>query len=192
MGEPKRSRRKYERPARPWDTERIKEEDELVRKYGLKNKKELWKAEALLRNFRRQSRTLHARLRYKDVQAEREAKLLLARLAKLGLVDENASLDDILSLNVESILGRRLQTLVYLKGLAHSPKQARQFIVHGHTVIGKRVVTIPSYIVKRDEEQLINYNPQSVIADELHPARPKKEFVERLAAMRLSQKSAEQ
>lgn len=174
MGDPKFSRRKYERPSHPWEGDRIKEENELIKKYGLKNKKELWKAQSLLRNFRRQSRSLQARTRYGDVQAQIETKQLLDRLYNMGLLTtENATLDDVLALSVEAILSRRLQTLAYMKGLAYTPLQAREFIVHGHTTVSGRKVTIPGYLVKKSEEVTIAYNPKSPIANELHPARPK-------------------
>jgi small subunit ribosomal protein S4 len=180
MGDPKFSRRKYDTPSHPWQGERIKEENELLKKYGLKNKKELWKAQSLLRNYRRLGRELLARLRFGDVQAEKERKGLLTKLANLGVLPDDASLDDVLSLDVERILDRRLQTLVYIKGLSYTPKQARQLIVHGHALVNERKVTVPGYLVKRSEEPSISYNPYSPIAHELHPARPTSEHVERI------------
>jgi small subunit ribosomal protein S4 len=180
MGDPKFSRRKYDTPSHPWQGERIKEENELLKKYGLKNKKELWKAQSLLRNYRGQGRDLLARLRYGDVQAEIERKGLLSKLANLGVLPDDASLDDVLALEVERILNRRLQTIVYLKGLSYTPKQARQLIVHGHTLVNERKVTVPGYLVNRSEEASIAYNPYSPIAHELHPARPTAEHVERI------------
>jgi small subunit ribosomal protein S4 len=180
MGDPKFARRKYDTPSHPWQGERIKEENELLKKYGLKNKKELWKAQSLLRNYRGQGRDLLARLRFGDAQAEKERKGLLTKLANLGVLPDDASLDDVLSLDVERILNRRLQTLVYIKGLSYTPKQARQLIVHGHALVNERKVTVPGYLVKRNEEPSISYNPYSPIAHELHPARPTSEHVERI------------
>lgn len=180
MGDPKFSRRRYDTPSHPWQGERIKEENELLKKYGLKNKKELWKVQSLLRNYRRQGRTLLARLRYGDVQAEKEMKGLLSKLANLGVLADDATLDDVLALNIERILERRLQTLVYLKGLAYTPKQARQLIVHGHATINGRKVTVPGYLVKRNEENSIAYNPYSPLENEMHPARPSAEHAERV------------
>lgn len=180
MGDPKFSRRKYDTPSHPWQGSRIKEENELLKKYGLKNKRELWKVQSLLRNYRRQGRNLLARLRYGDVQAEKEMKGLLKKLANLGFLPENATLDDVLALDLERILERRLQTLVYLKGLAYTPKQARQLIIHGHTVVNDRKVTVPGYLVKKNEEPTIAYNPYSPLASELHPARPTPEHIERV------------
>jgi small subunit ribosomal protein S4 len=179
MGDPKLSRRKYDTPSHPWQGSRIKEENELLKKYGLKNKRELWKAQSLLRNYRRQGRSLLARLRFGDEQAEKEMKGLVNKLANLGVLPEDATLDDILGLDLERILERRLQTLVYLKGLAYSPKQARQLIVHGHTVIDQRKVTVPGYLVKKNEEAGISYNPYSPLASDMHPSRPTPEHVER-------------
>lgn len=173
MGDPKFSRAKYERPSHPWQAERIKAENELLKKYGLKNKKELWRSQFVLRRFRQRARELQARLRTGDIQAEKERKELLARLGRLGLLPvEGTSLDDVLALDVEAVLSRRLQTLAFLKGLAFTPRQARQFIVHGHVSVGSRRVTVPGYIVPRAEEPVIAYDERSELANELHPSRP--------------------
>ena len=173
MGDPRFNRKTYETPKHPWEAERIKEEWELKKKYGLKNKREIWKAKSILRNFRAQARELQAKLRYGDQQAERQQKQLFDRLIRLGILSEdNTTLDAVLSLSVEDILRRRLQTIVYLKGLARTPRQARQFIVHGHISVGGRRVTIPGYLVRREEEDQIEYHKYSPLADEMHPMRP--------------------
>ncbi|MEE9223806.1 MAG: 30S ribosomal protein S4 [Thermoplasmata archaeon] len=178
MGDPKFSRRKYDKPKHPWEGDRIKAENELIKKYGLKNKKELWKAQTLLRRFRQRSRELQAKVRYQDKQAEKERSELLKKLGSLGLLPlEGASLNDVLALDIEAILSRRFQSMAYVKGLAYSTKQSRQLIVHGHAAIGDRKVTIPGYYVKRDEENLIRYSPDSPLANELHPSRPDLEAV---------------
>lgn len=176
MGDPKFSRRKYDTPAHPWEGDRIKEENELLMKYGLKNKRELWRAKSFVRSLRSQSKDLQARIRTGDPQAKTETDLLLARCSRLSLLpQEGATLNDVLSLNTEALLARRLQTIVYRKGLAYTPKQARQLIVHGHAAVGPRKVTIPGYIVKRGEEEQIQYHAASPISNELHPMRPKPE-----------------
>jgi len=178
MGDPKFSRRKYDTPAHPWEGDRIKEENELLMKYGLKNKRELWRAKSYVRGLRSQSRELQARLRSKDPQAKIEADQLLAKCARLSLLtQEGSTLNDVLTLNIEAVLSRRLQTVLYRKGLAYTPKQSRQLIVHGHAAIGTRRVTIPGYIVKRGEEELVQYHQTSPIANDLHPMRPKAEEV---------------
>jgi small subunit ribosomal protein S4 len=175
MGDPKFSRKKYDTPSHPWQAARIKEENEILKKYGLKNKTEAWKAQSYLRNLRRQARELQARLRTKDPQAEKEFKALILRVARLGLLPDNATLDDILSLNIESILGRRLQTLVYQKGLAGTLTQARQMITHGHIGVGGRKVRVPGYLVKQLESENVAYGEGSPYTSELHPMRPKLE-----------------
>jgi small subunit ribosomal protein S4 len=173
LGDPKFSRQKYERPSHPWEGERIKAENEVLKKYGLKNKKELWRAQSVLRRFRQRARQLQAMVRYGDKQAGKERDELIARLGRLGLLPtEGATLDDVLGLDVEAVLSRRLQTLAFVKGLAFTPHQARQFIVHGHVAIGARRVTVPGYIVTRTEEGGIVYDPRSPISNDLHPARP--------------------
>ena len=192
MGDPKFSRRKYETPSQPWEGERIKAENELLQKYGLKNKRELWTAQSFVRRLRAQSRELQARLRTGDPQAEKETDELLARCGRMALLPKDgASLNDVLALNTEAVLARRLQTIVYRKGYAFTPKQARQLIVHGHASISGRKVTIPGYMVKRGEEESIEYYVTSPLTDDMHPARPKSEDLERMRMAEESKKADE-
>lgn len=149
----KRQRKKYERPLKPWDKERIEREKKLLKEYGLRRKREIWRAESIIRNFRRQARNLAAK---KDKEQE---KILLEKLYKLGLINKDANLDDVLALTIEKVLDRRLQTLVYKKGLTNTPKQARQFIVHGHIAINGRKARWPSTLITRENEDKISlYN----------------------------------
>jgi len=193
MGDPKFSRRKYDTPAHPWEGDRIKEENELLMKYGLKNKRELWRAKSYVRGLRAQSRELQARLRSGDPQAKIETDQLLAKCSRLNLLtQEGATLNDVLILNIEAVLSRRLQTVLYRKGLAYTPKQARQFIVHGHAAVGPRKVTIPGYLVKRGEEDLIQYYTTSPLSSDLHPMRPKAEELQAKAAEEAAKKEHEE
>lgn len=172
MGDPKFPRRSFDTPSHPWQGERIKEEAILVKQYGLKSKKELWKAKTILRNLRKQSRDLQARLRTGEHQAKMETENLLRKCARIGLLPmEGTRLDDVLGLSDIALLDRRLQTVVFNKGLASTVGQARQFIVHGHVCIDDQKVTIPGYIVTREDEEKIVLNPRSPIADELHPLK---------------------
>jgi len=172
MGDPKFPRRSFDTPSHPWQGERIKEEAALVKQYGLKSKKELWKAKTILRNLRKQSRDLQARLRTGETQARMETDNLLRKCAKIGLLPmEGTRLDDVLGLSDIALLERRLQTVVFNKGLATTVGQARQFIVHGHVCIDDQKVTIPGYIVTRADEERIVLNPLSPIADEMHPLK---------------------
>lgn len=176
MGKPKFSRKKYETPSHPWMEERIKTEGDLTRKYGLKNKREVWKAKTKLRGYRGQARDLSAKLRTGDPQSKKESEQLLVHLNRMNILPPNSTLDDVLALNVENILSRRLQTLTYLKGFASTAQQARQLISHGHVAIGSRRVTIPGYLVKKDEEGEISYTTDSPLNDQMHPARPRADF----------------
>jgi small subunit ribosomal protein S4 len=149
LGDPKKPRKTYSRPKNPWRSEQLAQELYLVGTYGLRNKRELWKTQGELSNIRKQARRLLAASA--EVRA-REGKKLLDSLSRRGLVAEGVTLDDVLNLSVEDLLGRRLQTLVYKKGAAVSPLQARQLIVHGHVKIGSRTVDIPGYLVTAEEE----------------------------------------
>ena len=176
MGKPKFSRKKYETPSHPWQEDRIKAENELVRKYGLKNKREIWRAQTKLKKYRGQTRELLARVKTGDAQSKRESDQLLMHLNRMSILPPNSNLDDVLALETESILARRLQTLTYLKGLSSTPDQARQLISHGHIAIDDRKVTVPSYMVTKDEESKIGYTTDSALNDLMHPARPRSDY----------------
>jgi len=176
MGKPKFSRKKYVTPSHPWQEDRIKEENEFIKKYGLKNKREVWKAETRLRKYRGQARELLAKIDTGDAQSKKESDQLLMYLSTMNILPPKSTLDDVLALNTESILSRRLQTLTYLKGLANTPYQSRQLISHGHIAIGDRRVTVPGYLVTKDEEGEIGYTSDSPLNDTMHPARPKADF----------------
>ncbi len=168
MGDPKKQRKKWKGPRHPWRREVLEEEMRLMGEYGLRNKRELWKAKTIVSNFRKRARSLLAL--EPDERKEKE-RVLLNKLYKLGLLPKEATLDDVLDLTVRDYLERRLQTMVYRLGLAKTIHQARQFIVHGHIAIGDQRVTRPGYIVTRDEEDKIRYWPASRLANPDHPIR---------------------
>jgi small subunit ribosomal protein S4 len=168
MGDPKRQKKKYETPRFPWRTDVLQEELKLLGQYGLRNKRELWRHKTMLSKFRGIARSLIGKPPEERQKMEEE---LLSRLKKLGIIHETAVLDDVLDLTVEDILERRLQTIVFRKGLAKTIHQARQLITHGHISIGNQRVTVPSYLVTREEEELVNYAPDSPLANPSHPLR---------------------
>jgi len=173
MSSQKFPRKRYETPMHPWKESRIKTEREMIKKYGLKNHKEVWKAKTYLGKHREQARELLAKLGTASPQAKKESDQLLLHLSRMGIVSMGASLDDVLALDTESVLSRRLQTLVYLKGFSSTPYQARQLISHGHVAVSGRKVTIPSYMVGKAEEGQIEYTIRSPLNELSHPARPK-------------------
>src|SRR5688572_22550183 len=152
MGDPKFSRKKYDTPSHPWQAARIKEEKEIALKYGLKNKTEVWKARSYLRDLRSQARDLTGKQRLDLPQVNRETTALVNRMRRLGLLGEGAKIDDVLALNVDAVLHRRLQTQVYLKGLAATAVQARQLIVHGHITVNGTRVRVPGMLLTREQE----------------------------------------
>ncbi|MBI2233199.1 MAG: 30S ribosomal protein S4 [Candidatus Aenigmarchaeota archaeon] len=152
MGHPKRQEKKYSRPQKPYDKDRIEREKKLEQDYGLRRKKEIWRAEGVLRDFRGRARDLQA---HHDKKKEKD---LIEKLNKLGIKCQ--TLDDILEANLNDLLSRRLQTIVHKKGLAHSPRQARQLIVHGHILVDRRRIRWPSYIIKQEEEGSVSLSPK--------------------------------
>jgi small subunit ribosomal protein S4 len=176
MSSQKFPRKKYETPLHPWKENRIKSERELIKKYGLKNHKEVWKAKTYLGKHREQARELLAKVGTSNPQAKKESDQLLLHLTRMGILSMGASLDDVLALETEAVLSRRLQTLVYLKGFSSTPYQARQLISHGHVAVSGNKVTIPSYMVGKDEESKIQYTIRSPLNEISHPARPKGEM----------------
>jgi len=145
----KKQKKKYSRPQKPFDKTRIEEENVLKNKYGLKNKKEIWKADAAISRIRNQAKGL-------ITGSNEDKKGFVEKLKKKGF--KVGSIPDILGLNKEDWLKRRLQTVVHKSGLTNTPKQARQFITHKHVSIGDQIVNIPSYQVDLDEEPLVKLN----------------------------------
>ncbi len=166
--------KKFESPKHPWDEVRIGRESRIRKNFGLKSKKEIWKAETMLRGFRREARRLEAK---RGEATEREISELIQKLISLKLVKKGADLDAVLTLELDDILGRRLQSVVYQKGLARTANEARQFIKHGHITVGGRRITVPSYMVREEEEDLIGHAENSTIA-ELFEAGPTEEEAE--------------
>jgi small subunit ribosomal protein S4 len=173
MGYPGKNRRQYDTPAHPWEKSRIEEEAKQVIEFGLRNKKELWKAQSILRRYRRAAREILALMSTSPDAAlvAEKKRQLIDHLQRMGLMGATGDIDAVLALRVEQELERRLQTMVYRMGLARSPKQARQFITHGHVAINGRRVTIPGYRVSRLEETQIKYYTTSPLVNDVHPER---------------------
>jgi len=174
MGNTRRLRKKYQTPSHPWQKERIVVEKELVKEYGLKNKQEVWQADSKLTRFKALAKDS---ISSTSAQAQKEASQLLDKLRSLGLLSATSELSDVLPLNAKDILERRLQTVVFRKGLARSVKQARQFITHGHVTINGVVFTAPSHMVKKADEEHIAFSETSQLADTEHPERSTKKQV---------------
>ncbi len=143
---PKRKTKKYKKPKRPFDKIRINEENVLIKKHGLKNKKEIWKTEAEINKIRNQAKQLLTK-------SSEEQDKFIKRLQNQGFKVNNIA--DILALEKEDFLKRRLQSILVEKKLADTPKQARQFIVHKHVAVNNNLINVPSYLVPIDEEDKI-------------------------------------
>ncbi len=160
MGDPHKPKKTYHRPRRIWTIDQLNAELYILGTYGLRNKRELWKAQSEVARIRNQARALLA----VPPEFRRDKELrLLGFLNRLGLVNESASLDDVLNLKIEDILERRLQTIVMRKIMSKSATQARQIVSHCHVSVGSRMVNLPGYIVKKDEEPNILVHQEPII-----------------------------
>ncbi|MEK6846928.1 MAG: 30S ribosomal protein S4 [Nanoarchaeota archaeon] len=149
-----RKKNRFSWPRKLYDKNRISAENKLVEQYGLKNKREIWKAEAKVKYFRNRAKVL--------ITADpEEQNKFFAKLNSLGLSVK--SIADVLALNKEDILRRRLSTIVWKKQLANTTKQARQMIVHRKVAVNGRVVDVPSFLVPISEEATIFVKKPSVI-----------------------------
>ncbi|MDG6222647.1 MAG: 30S ribosomal protein S4 [Candidatus Bathyarchaeota archaeon] len=166
MGDPKRQRKKFDTPRFPWQIDALEAELKLLGEYGLRNKREIWRHKTLLSKYRGIGRSLLGKSA--DERSIQE-KQLLHRLNRLGILHEESELDDVLDLTLENILDRRLQTLVFRRGLAQTMQQSRQLIAHGHVSINGQKVSAPSYLVLREEEDKIEYSPKSPLTSPDHP-----------------------
>ena len=143
----KRKHKLYSNPKRPFDKKRIDEEKEIKEEFGLKNKKEIWKAEAKVSLMRKKAKSLIS-------SDDKEQKSLLEKLNKIGL--KVNSISDVLGLDKTNYLNRRLQTVLLKKGIANTPRHARQLIAHKKVLVDGKVVSIPSYIISEDLENKIS------------------------------------
>jgi small subunit ribosomal protein S4 len=168
MGDPKKQRKKFDTPRFPWRKDILQEELKLQGQYGLRNKHELWRHKTTLSKARAIARSLISQPEAVRTKMENE---LLAQLKKKGILQETAVLDNVLDLTIDDILERRLQTIVFRKGLARTIFQSRQLITHGHVTIDNRRVTIPGYIVRKIEEPTVIYSPESELANPAHAVR---------------------
>ena len=143
----KRKHKRYSKPKRPFDKERINEEAKIKKEFGLKNKKESWKAEAQIKSIRNKAKKL--------ISANlEEQKALFNKLKNMGL--EVNSIADVLLLDKRDYLKRRLQTVIMNKKIATTPKSARQLITHKKILINGKIVDSPSYIVPVELEDKIS------------------------------------
>lgn len=150
-----RKRKKFSRPRKMFDIIRIKEENALVKKYGLKSKKEIWKADSAIARVRSLAKTL--------ITAEiPEQEKLLKKLKNMGF--KTSKIANVLDLDKEDWLKRRLQSILIERKLA-KPKEARQLIAHKHVSINGKINNSPSYIVKVDEEDKIKIERQKEIKE---------------------------
>jgi small subunit ribosomal protein S4 len=142
-----RKHKTYSRPRKPFDKKRIEEEAEIQKRFGLKNKREIWKAESEIGIIRRRAKAL--------ITADEERKKhFFEGLQKKGFNVKGIS--DALGLTKEDLLKRRLQTLVFEKKLATTPKAARQLIVHRNVLVDHKVVNAPSTLIPISLEHKIS------------------------------------
>lgn len=149
MGHPKKLRKKWKRPRKLFDKDRIRFEKELKREYGFRRKKEIWKLEYDFKNIKRQARKI---LATKDKEAE---KILIEKMDKMNILPKNSDLEDVLSLELKSLCDRRLQTILQKKGIANTVNHARQLITHKKVIVGNRIINQPNYLVSKEEEKNI-------------------------------------
>lgn len=168
MGDPKKLKRKYASSSHPWIRKEIELNKELRKEYGLRNRKEILIAQSFLKKYMDLAKKLIAN---KTPQGEKEKKQILDKLHKLGLLPAGAQPDDILTLKLKDILERRIQTLIFRKGLTRTIKQARQFITHRHVALGDKEITSPSSLLSLEEESRLNFKGSSALAEEKHPER---------------------
>jgi len=174
MGDPKFARTKIRTPTHPWKQARIDEEHALKEKYGLKKvggMREIWREKSALRRHRNQAMKLIGKVDTSEGHFAREKTDMVESLLRKGLLPGDAGIDDVLQITVEHMLSRRLQSVVFYKGLAPTMRSSRNLIVHGHISIGDQKMTVPGYHVLKEEEDVIQYSTNSPCIDSEHQFR---------------------
>ena len=157
-------------PKRPFEKERLDSELLLIGKYGLKNKREVWRTQYVLQRIRKAARELLT-LEPNDPRRLFEGKALVDRMIKLGVLKkEEGKLDYVLGLTTQQFMDRRIQTIVQANQFSKSIHQARCLIFQKKIALNKgarnQVVNIPSFLVRKENETKIiklqdKDNPQS-------------------------------
>ena len=179
MGHPRKAKKSYSKPKVRCEKSRIEEEIKITREFGFKNKKEIWKLDGMLRGFKGQAKKLSA---LNTEQSKKETDQLFARLQRYGLLTADVSYDAVLGMTLKDLISRRLQTVLVDRKLARTPKQARQFIVHGHVMIGDKKITSPSHMVTVADEQHLGFHGKSSLSNEEHPERAMRKEEEEIKA----------
>merc|ERR1711861_42667 len=144
-------------PRRPFEKERLDAELKLIGQYGLKNKREIWRVRLALAKIRSTARTLLTKDE-KDATRIFEGQALMRRMIRYGILDEDKQrLDYVLSLTLENFMERRLQTLVFKRGLAKSIHHARVLIRQRHIRVGRQIVNVPSFMVRVESQPHIEF-----------------------------------
>lgn len=168
MGDPRKQRKKYETPLHPWRRDQIDVELKIMGDYGLRNKRELWRAKTELSRIRGIARSLLAKTGQERAAIEQQ---FIGKLVRMGLAPEGTGIDAVLDMDIRDILERRLQTVVFRSGLAKTHQQSRQLVAHGHISLAGKVVYVPGYLVSREEEGRLKFSPESPVAKPDHPIR---------------------
>jgi small subunit ribosomal protein S4 len=190
MGDPRKSKKQYKTPAHPWIKTEIDETKILKKEYGLTKRKEILVASSFLKKYKDIAKRLIAD---KTAQGEKEKTQMMDKLQRYGLLQAGASLDNVLSIQLKDVLERRIQSVLFRKGMCRSMNQARQFITHRHIMIGDKEMTAPSYLLTSEEESKLGFKSNSSLFNVEHPERvsvPKntaKEIKEEAVALRKKQ-----
>jgi len=145
-------------PINPFEKERLDSELEIIGRYGLKNKREVWRVQLTLAKMRKAARELLT-LEEKDPRRLFEGEALMRRCFRFGLLSEAENkLDYVLGLTPAKFMERRLQTIILRNNFeARSIHHARVLIRHRHIRVGKQLVNIPSFLVRVDREKHIDF-----------------------------------
>ncbi len=168
MGDIKKTKKKFKTPSHPWQRARIEAEAEFRKTYGFRRKQEIWKVTSILRNFAKEAKRLNS---LDETKSGTERANLMKKVKRYGLLSDEGSIDDILSIHPRQLMERRLQTLLVRKNMANTVKQARQFITHRHVSVKGVKVTSPNYLVSVEDEGTLAFSTSSALKTTDHPAR---------------------
>ncbi|KAF9614494.1 hypothetical protein IFM89_018933 [Coptis chinensis] len=145
-----------------WKREGGHREANIMRRYHITSRDDYKKYSSICRMVQKQVHLLK-QMNPNDPFRIKLTGLLLEKLWDMGVIQQRKSLAFCEKLSVSCFLRRRLSTVMVRKKYVEQLKAAVTYIEQGHIMVGTNTITDPAYLVTRNAEDSIKWEPSSKI-----------------------------